>query len=124
MRERLTLATHVAAGGQLLELYAGFGSASRPLILAPPPDVLPTVAAVGMAQDDWGAAVAAALALADVQLQPAAELFAQMMGRLQTSNRSISLAAQGISVLHKAECYADASKVGMLAFWPFCRIFP
>ena len=68
-----------------------------------------------MTQDDWRAAVAAALALADIQLQPAAELFAQMMGRLQTSDRSISPAAQGISVLHKAECYADVSKVGMLA---------
>ena len=65
-----------------------------------------------MAQDDWEAAVAAALALADVQLQPAAKLFAQMMGRLQTSDRSILLAAQGISVLHKAERYADTSEVG------------
>ena len=69
-----------------------------------------------MAQDDWGAAVAAALALADIQLQPAAKLFAQMMSRLQTSDRSISLAATGVCVLHKAERYADASKVGMLAF--------
>ena len=71
-----------------------------------------------MAQDDWGAAVAAALALADIQLQPAAELFAQMMDRLQTSDRSISLAAQGTNVLHRAERYANAAKVGMLAFCP------